>query len=331
MKYFLFTLLSVLFFSCSPKVSLVLTKSYYPRSPQDTVHVYQQNEEIPKQSELLAKIAVYDAGAAVKCGYDRIISIAKTEALKIGGNGLQIINHIRPSFWGSTCHQIKGNILKIGDYPKTDSVVISSQSVVKLSSRKKSGKKGSPPLHNFGLNFGYAWIYNQTRNLTVKSQLFEDVPGNGFTWDLQYSFFPKSFIGFGAIYSGHAFSGTFQGITNRILLTYLAPMLCLKSCQFKNWLWQCKLGLGFLGYLDHRKGTNVNSIATTLGSNIGVGVEYKVNNNWGIGSDISLINGSFDKIRSRYEGYTETQIFDNGRRMGVSRLNIMIGLKYYIH
>lgn len=331
MKSLLIILLSGLIFSCSPKVSLVLTKRYSPRSPQDTVRVYEQNEEIPKQSELLAKIAVYDAGAAVKCGYDRILSIAKTEALKIGGDGLQIIDHMRPSFWGSTCHQIRANIIKTGDYSGADSVAISLQQVVNVSPKKKMERNVNPPLHNFDLNLGYAWIYNRTKNLSVNGQLFEDVPGNGVTWDLQYSCFPKSFIGFGAIYSGHAFSGTFRGITNRILLTYLAPMLCLKSCQLKNWLWQCKLGLGFLAYLDHRKGTNVNSIATTLGSNVGVGVEYKVNNNWGIGSDISLINGSFGKIRSRYEGYTETQVFDNGRRMGVSRINVMIGLKYYIH
>ena len=331
MKHLLLLFPFVLLFSCSPKVSLVVVKSYPARNLQDTVHVYEHSEDIPKPSEVLAKIAVYDAGAAIKCNYNQVLAIAQKEVLKLGGNGLLITNHTRPSILGSTCHQIQGNILRVGELKKIDSLAIITQSNILPKIFIEPKRPENPPTHNFDLNMGYGWVYNRTKNLTGAEKQFEDALSNGITWDLQYSCFLKSFLGFGAIYSGYASSGTFQGETDRILLTYLAPMVCIKSYQSKSWILKCNIGVGFLGYLDHLKGTDINATAATLGTNIGMGIEYQVNSNWGIGVEVNSIMGSFKKITYHYSNYTEERTFDNNQKMGVSRIDMIIGLRYYIH
>lgn len=99
--------LSMLFVSCSPKISVLVLKSYPPLQPNDTVTVYFQGKQVPKRAEPLAKVSVYDGGLTVNCNYDRVMGIAKNETRKVGGNGLLITDHRLPSIWGSSCHQIE--------------------------------------------------------------------------------------------------------------------------------------------------------------------------------------------------------------------------------
>ena len=47
--------------------------------------------------------------------YEQVVALAKLETAKNGGNALALTDHRKPSLLGSSCHQIAGDMLWIGD------------------------------------------------------------------------------------------------------------------------------------------------------------------------------------------------------------------------
>ena len=101
--------------SCSPKISTTLSRSYPSLGDEQKVVLIGLVEEEPDNSEFLGKVKVGDTGFTTKCAYDFVIEQAKSEARKIGGNAIKIVDHSLPTLMGSTCHRIVANILKIED------------------------------------------------------------------------------------------------------------------------------------------------------------------------------------------------------------------------
>lgn len=106
---------TLLFGSCSHRVSTSLSKSYPALNYQQEVVVIGLNEAEPDNSEVLGQVKLGDTGFSTKCNYEMAIDKAKLEARKAGGNAIKIIEHKPPSLMGSYCHRITANILKIDD------------------------------------------------------------------------------------------------------------------------------------------------------------------------------------------------------------------------
>ncbi len=102
--------LSVIMYSCAPKVVTTVSKSYPTLSFNDNVAVYSLQENKPAQSEVIGVVKVSDSGFTIKCNYETVIEKAKLEARKMGGNALKIINHKKPDLI-STCHRIEAEVL----------------------------------------------------------------------------------------------------------------------------------------------------------------------------------------------------------------------------
>lgn len=99
-------------FSCSPRISTNISKSYAPLDYTKEVVVIQRNQPEPENAELIGEVKIGDTGFSTKCTYDVVIDKALLEARKAGGNALKIIEHKYPSF-ESTCHRIKAKILRL--------------------------------------------------------------------------------------------------------------------------------------------------------------------------------------------------------------------------
>ena len=319
----------VLVCSCSPKVSVLVLKSYPPLNPHDTVIVYEHREQVPKLAEPLAKVTVRDGGMTLHCNYNQVLALAKNEAIKIGGNGLLITDHTTPSFWGSSCHQIGGTILRIVDFtPHQDTITSTTVEYLSLQENAKLNKK-YPPIHNFRVNVGYGYIVNRTKGLTGIEKQFEDDLSSGLTWDVQYQCFPKSIYGFGVTYSGYSSSATYNGNIENLLLTYIAPMYCMKGYVAKDWLLEMDYGIGYIGYAATFPGTTNKVTASNIGKHFDLGVEYKISKHWGIGAGLGMVGGSFGSIKES-NGYS-TQTIDLGdQRMGVSHLKFSVGMRCYL-
>lgn len=115
MKYLnglLFITVLFLLNSCNPKVSTILSKEIPPIDYREEVIVIGLSEQEPQDSEFIGEVKITDTGFSTKCNYDIVISKAKLEARKAGGNAIKITEHKLPSAMGSSCHRITARILK---------------------------------------------------------------------------------------------------------------------------------------------------------------------------------------------------------------------------
>ena len=103
----------LLFVSCSPKVVTALAKTYPEVVLPDSVIVIEMGETVPNSAEAIGRVSVVDRGFSTQCKYHQVVYLAKEATGKAGGNGLVITNHMEPSFWGSSCHQISGLMLHL--------------------------------------------------------------------------------------------------------------------------------------------------------------------------------------------------------------------------
>ncbi|NME72018.1 hypothetical protein [Flammeovirga aprica] len=99
--------------SCNPKISTTVHRSYPPLDYKQEIVVMGLNQPEPSDSEILGQIKIGDTGFTTNCSYNTVIEKAKIEARKAGGNAIKIIDYIMPSPFGSSCHRITANILKV--------------------------------------------------------------------------------------------------------------------------------------------------------------------------------------------------------------------------
>lgn len=105
-----FQLLSFIFVlaSCNPTInsSIHANQKYAPLSKQKAVTVIPLFKDIPSNTRYIGAIKIGETGFTKNCDYDYVISLAKDEARKQGGNLIRIIKHYKPDFM-SGCHRIE--------------------------------------------------------------------------------------------------------------------------------------------------------------------------------------------------------------------------------
>lgn len=109
-SYFLIT--GLLLTSCGPRVATTINNTYTPIAYDDEVTIIQQGSSRPENAEVLGTVKVGDNGFTARCTYKDVITEAKMEARKAGGNALHITRHHSPDLL-STCHRITAKILKV--------------------------------------------------------------------------------------------------------------------------------------------------------------------------------------------------------------------------
>jgi hypothetical protein len=123
---FLFLIISILFISCSPKVTTTLLKQSAPLDYKENVVVIGLDDSVPEKADTLGKIKIGDTGFTTDCAFEVVIEEAIMEARKSGGNAIKITKHKPPTALGSTCHRIEALILRIDS---TDIVLYDKQEV----------------------------------------------------------------------------------------------------------------------------------------------------------------------------------------------------------
>lgn len=116
--------------ACSPKVATNLQKNYQSLSYDQEVVVLTESEVVPDQAELIGSIKVGDNGFSTNCSYEQVLELAKMEARKAGGNLLKITEHQLPTLMGSSCHQIKADILRVADPSKIRRSIVAEEEIV---------------------------------------------------------------------------------------------------------------------------------------------------------------------------------------------------------
>jgi hypothetical protein len=126
----IFIALTLILFSCAPKISTTISKSYSTLDYFEEVRVLGIQDSIPSTTEELGIIKIGDAGFTTNCGWDVVIEKAKIEARKVGGNAIKIIKHTPPDM-GSSCHRITAKILKVDKFDPIPITVAVDSSIIK--------------------------------------------------------------------------------------------------------------------------------------------------------------------------------------------------------
>lgn len=106
---------------CAPKIYTSIQKSRPARPEGSPVLVYYISDTLPDRAEVLGRVEIRDNGMSTKCSYPEVLQLAKNEANKAGGNGLILTWHREPTEFGSSCHQIAGDMLLMPDSIYKDS------------------------------------------------------------------------------------------------------------------------------------------------------------------------------------------------------------------
>ena len=114
--YFLVIGVGFLFGACSPRITTQLSKSYSPLDYKQDIKVLGLSDPVPGKTEDLGVVKIEDTGFSTNCAYEVVVDAAKTEARRVGGNAIKIIDHVPPSVMGSSCHNIIAKILLVPDF-----------------------------------------------------------------------------------------------------------------------------------------------------------------------------------------------------------------------
>jgi len=94
--------------SCSATKKVVTILNYStPLGAGENVEILGQGQKVPEKAKLIGHIKISDNWTrTVNCTYDVVIKEAQVQARAMGGNLLQITEHLPPGT-KSTCHRMK--------------------------------------------------------------------------------------------------------------------------------------------------------------------------------------------------------------------------------
>ena len=223
---------------------------------------------------------VVDGGASTKCNYEQVVALAKQETAKSGGNALALTDHRKPSLLGSSCHQIAGDMLWIGDTANWETGTVADLSAPVGDKKNTTGVAKSAFRHStFYANVGYAFI---TSKYYLPSGASGN-PKNGMDWQLGYDWVSRSGFGAGLMYSGYKSSYAYSNVDVKVGLAYVAPQFVMKQ-KVGCWGIEEKFGIGYFKYRESAKGTSAS--LSGVGYDFLFGAEYYLSDHVGIGANL---------------------------------------------
>ena len=340
LRLLVLTLLSGLMFSCAPKVITNVLKSYpaLPDNEEVTIYERENDDPVPASAETIGNIAVVDNGASVGGSYEKVIDLAAAETRRNGGNGLLITDHLRPSFWGSSIHQIAGLMLRVDT---TDTDFVSSRETYVSIREENERKRINIPAHTLMINTGYGNLSGDTKNFSGAEKVMTDKLHRGITWDARYYYHHKGLpYGFGVVvsqfYSSPFEELVYNNVKNNVRLDYAGVSLSWRSAFSPKWIGSLYFGIGYLGIMQkYSDAGNLSNYGTmtgsTVGSHLGVGFEYRISGRIGIGVDLSAISGYLTSVN--YNNLTldpSAPKISSENRLNASRMNATAGVRYYL-
>jgi hypothetical protein len=170
---------------------------------------------------------------------------------------------------------------------------------------------------------------------------------SGFHYDLQAAYFFTKNMGIEAVFSQQLFgnnlgygeltdedgsligSGEFNEKTsfNYMGVNYLFRYF---DSRKKN-CWLFSVGFGYMGYSDRMFFDNAERLkrtAGTLGSNIAIGYDIGISENFDIGFKLSLMGGTFRNYKQTRNGITTNETMPDKTAEGLGTVKLSVGLRF---
>jgi len=344
MKHILFgSLLLLLFTACSPRIGTMITKTYPSLSSDSPVVVYLYQTEIPSGTESLGKVKVSDTGFTVNCSYETVLNHIKNEARKIGGNAVFIADHLTPSIFGSSCHQMTAIILRVTDFDQANDSEDNSADEFTEVQNNAVVIKPTLPKFKIGANIGYGWRTASLSNLDNDHRIFYEKMMSNIIWDGSFHYYFNDMYGVGLVYAPYYASNSAPGyltapvfetgiLYSKSRIMFIGPVFAMRAATNDNkWFFNLSMGIGYLGY--HRNETMnrhyLKENGATAGFHWSLGGEYKFDKNWGIGADFTMIGGLLNQLNINVDGETWVEKYDPRSGIGLGQFRLTTGLRYY--
>lgn len=300
--------------SCAPRIMTDMQKTYPVEITAEEVRVFEQGDSIPEFAEALGRISITDAGFTTKCEYDYILSLARKETAEAGGNGFAVTKHSFPSVWGSSCHQIAGLALRIGE---RDSCLVISDPVWEIIAantrrRELAGNKIRAPRFTLDISAGGGFITSR-----VITPYGSDRGTGGMDWRLAFEQVFNSGIGYSIQYVGSKTTFTYNYSMTQL---YIAPSLIYRG-RLDNWILKVGVGIGYFGLRDEDEKVNKTGSIAGVGFNSDLGVEYMFSEHIGLGISLNAVSASFPNADRTY--------LEENEYSGMGRISALAGFRYY--
>lgn len=267
----------------------------------------------------------------LKCDSATVIGIIKEKARQAGGNAVLVTEYIKPSFWGSSCHQMTATVLRVSDFSLVEEVDDGGrydEDIKLLRPERKLSKIDI--MANIGYGYRTARIID---GLTPSQrQSVEDLM-SGMAWDLLVRYYFSDTGGIGFDYS--AYRATADRLGNDVvpsadMITYVGPSFVARFSSNQKWIFDSSVGLGYLGYssVADRSYADRKVTGATVGWKISLGASYKLSENWGIGAEMGLLSGLLDRMNIHENGTKISQKLPE--KEGLGQFRIGLGIRYSI-
>ena len=331
----------LVFTACSPRIGSVITKTYPAMENNEPVEVFVYSTAVPSNSESLGVVNITDSGFSTHCDSLTVVEKLKQEARKIGGNAVLITEYVKPSFWGSNCHQMTATILRVFDFQSADRETGSD--APQFVNVKTVRPERMLPSKTLAANAGYG-----RRTATLNPDLVgferEYIKGlmSGFAGDVSFNYYFSDYWGLGVIGSAffasqnmYASSNSGEGnLQTNDIIYFAGPALLLRMpLRNEKWTLICNWGAGYAGYTS--KSTFLNDRSKMQGATFGsygaFGVEYKIEKNLAIGLNCSSISGVLGSWTVTTNGYKESYRTNNAKeKESLNQIQVLLGIRYYM-
>jgi hypothetical protein len=344
--HFLIAVVAVFTFTaCSPRIGTMVTKTYPPLENSEPVVVFMNAASVPSNNESLGVVSITDSGFSIQCDSLTVVEHLKSEARKAGGNAVVVTEYVKPSFFGSSCHQMTGTILRIADFDSETNTI--SAGTAQLASVQVIKPERKLSRITLAADFGYGW---RTAPLSPDLGSFEReyYKGlmSGLIGDASFNYYFSDNMGVGLLYSAYNASQNMYGsmsdgygsqegslkTTDRI--DFLGPAFLMRfPLRSEKWIFNCSLGLGYLGYSSKTTFPNLlrKIQGSTFGESVAIGLEYKIEKNLAIGLSCSSIAGVLTSFTKEENGSKQSYTVENSKDgEGLGHIQFLLGLRYYL-
>ncbi len=326
--------------SCSPRIGQMVMKSYPALSSEEPVIVYTNDKFLPKDAETIGKIKVSDSGFTVQCDSITVIELVKDESRKMGGNAVFVTEHIKPSFWGSSCHQMAANSLRVNE----SSFIMGDDSISHFTNEKNIKPERKLSKFAFYIGGGYGWrTAKMNPDFNDFQRSYYKKLASGPVWDASFSYYFNDIYGLGLIYSAYSASNSEYAVENnsygggkegyldtKDLISYVGPVFSMRVSSDPEWLFYLSISIGYIEYNSKITfpSLNLKAFGSSVGFQTNLGAEYKLSNDWGICMNLSSLSGILDKMNYEKNGVKSSKTLEKSE--GLQHLRLLMGLRYHI-
>lgn len=351
-KYLLVTI-SIIISSCSPKISTYVLEKNSPLQVNEKIVVYEKDQNKPEKSKVIATTKLGDSGFTTKCDYNTMLEIAKNEARKVGGNAIKITEHILPSVFGSSCHRIKADILKVENFEslnindvKKDSLSAKAPiAVFKENNSRTNNYKKSKVLVLANAGFAFR-VGGAPDGLTSEQEKYIKKLNSGSSFDISAYYLKDEVGGFGIKYNVYKSDGVLRNqpltlddgtvirgdFSDDIKISYIGPsFIYTESQDAKLGEANLEVSMGYIAYQNNSKviGVPVKITGSNLGMVAGMGYHFRITPNILLGGQVNFIGGVLKKIKMTYpDGTSETIKLGEDELENLWRIDLAIGAKF---